>query len=339
MSLVKHGKYYWLDIRIKGKRIRRSLRTGNKLEALYRFKEARDKLLAEHGADDKIRFSDFCQKYLDWAWTSKPKVAPKEQQRLRRIQNFFEGMKVFYLEDITPYHIEKLKTDLLMRGLKKSTINGWLQVLRGLFYRAIDWEVYGKPNPLKKVRFFKVQSDIQGLSKEDIARVLEAAKVIQDMPLSPIQACFYDIVVLALNTGLRRSELLNLRWRNVKDESLEIKGKGDKFRTVPLNKAAKEIIARQPRRTEFVFDVSNRNNATVLHNTTKRVSKMAGVDFHLHLLRHAFSSMLMEKGVDIVTLGAILGHSKTSISLIYTHTDEERKRKAVEILEEKTKNE
>jgi len=121
MSLVKVGKYYWPDIRIKGKRIRRSLRTGNKLEALYRFKEARDNLLAEHDAGDKIRFSDFCRKYLDWAWVSKPKVAPKEQQRLRKIQYFFEGLKVFYLEDITPYQIEKLKADLLMRGLKKST--------------------------------------------------------------------------------------------------------------------------------------------------------------------------------------------------------------------------
>jgi len=182
------------------------------------------------------------------------------------------------------------------------------------------------------VRFFKTQSAIQGFSKEDLARVREAAKAIQDAPLSPIQACFYDIVVLALNTGLRRSELLNLRWRNVKDESLEIKGKGGKFRTVPLNKAAKEVIMKQPRRAEFVFDVPNRNNATVQHNTTKRVSRMADVDFHLHLLRHAFSSRLLEKGVDIVTLGAILGHSKTSISLIYTHTDEERKRKAVDLL-------
>ncbi|GAH88844.1 unnamed protein product, partial [marine sediment metagenome] len=95
---------------------------------------------------------------------------------IKESDNFFQDLEIAYLDDITPYHIEKLKADLLARGLKKSTINGWLQILRGMFYRAIDWEVYSKPNPLKKVRFFKAQRAVQGLSREDLARVLEAAK-------------------------------------------------------------------------------------------------------------------------------------------------------------------
>lgn len=333
LSIIRHGKYFWLDIRIKGKRIRRSLHTASKFEALDRYKEKKDELLAEYDAGDKILFSDFCTRYIEWAFTSKPKVAIKEEQRLKIIRRFIEDkLEIKHLEDITPFHIEQFKSKLKNDGLKKSTINGWLQVLRGLFYRAIDWEVYSKPNPLKKVRFFKAESATQGLSKGEISRVLDAAKAISDKPYSPIQVCFYDIVVLALNTGLRRSELLNLKWRDIKEGSLEIKGKGDKIRIVPLNKIANDVIMKQARRGEFIFDVPNRNNATVLHRTTERVSKMAGVDFHLHLCRHAFCTSLVERGVDFVTVGAILGHSTVTMSLIYAHTDEERKKKAVDLL-------
>lgn len=335
MSISRHGKIYWLDIRIKGKRIRRSLETENRNVALSRYAPLREKLLEKH-LGEKVKFSDFCNQYLDWAWSSKPKIALKEKQRLKRIQDFFVKLDIVHLDDITPYHIEKLKADLQARGLKRSTINGWLQILRGLFYRAIDWEVYSKPNPLKKVRFFRIQSAIQGLSREELVRALEAAKAISEMPLSKLQEIFYDLVVFGLNTGMRRSEVLNLTWKSVKNDSVEIIGKGEKKRTVPLNKTAKEIILKQPRREEFVFNVENRNNASLFHNTTRRLEKIAGVKFHYHLLRHAFTTSLVERGVDFVTIGAILGHSTVTMSLIYSHTDKEKMRKAVDLLGHKS---
>lgn len=332
MSIKKVGKYYWLDIRIKGKRIRRSLHTTNKLEALYQFKEKRDELMAEYGTGNKTRFSAFSKQYLDWARTTKPKVAIKEEQRLERIKEFFKRQGIVYLEDITPHHVEKLKSELRARRLKKSTVNGWLQILRCMFYKAIDWEVYAKPNPLKKVKFYRKEGRIRPLSKQEIEGVLTTARRISDSPLSPVQICFHDIVILALNTGLRRSELLNLRWRDVNGYELDIKGKGEKYRTVPLNSEARKVIDSQPQRTEFIFDVPNRNNATALHNTTRRVSEAIGRPFHLHLLRHAFTTSLLERGVDLVTIGAILGHSTVSMSLIYSHTDKEKQKKAVELL-------
>ena len=77
----------------------------------------------------------------------------------------------------------------------------------------------------------------------------------------------------------------------------------------------------------------NRNNTSLLHNTMKRVEKMTGVRFKFHHLRHAFTTSLVEKGVDFVTIGAILGHSSISMSLIYSHTDEEKMRRAVDLLD------
>jgi len=169
MGISKHGKIFWLDIRIKGKRIRQSLRTENRNEALARYAPLREKLL-EKNLGEKIKFSDFCKKYLDWAWSSKPASALREQQRLRIIQDFFQGLEIVYLDDITPYNVEQLKTELKEGKLSKATINRYLQILRGLFYRAIDWEIYKKANPLKKIRFYKEERAIQGLSGKDISR-------------------------------------------------------------------------------------------------------------------------------------------------------------------------
>jgi site-specific recombinase XerD len=60
---------------------------------------------------------------------------------------------------------------------------------------------------------------------------------------------------------------------------------------------------------------------------------VTGIYFHFHLLRHYFTTFLLEKGVDFVTIGSLLGHSKITTSLIYSHTDRERKRRALELLE------
>ena len=332
MLISKHGKTWWLDIRIKGKRIRRSLRTENRNEALARYAPLREKLLEKH-LGDKVKFSDFCKKYLDWAWSSKPASTPREQQRLKKIQDLFQGLEIVYLDDITPYHIEQLKAELKKRKLSKATINRYLQILRGLFYRAIDWEIYRKPNPLKKIRFYKEERAIQGLSGKDLGRILEAAKNISTSPNSPLQKVFYDLCILALNTGMRKSEILDLKWKDIKGDEVEIIGKGLKRRVVPLNSAARAIIERQPKKNEHLFDLLNRHQQDLFRRTIGQIRKRTGVDFHFHLLRHSFTTRLIEKGIDFVTVGELLGHSKVSTSLIYSHTDKEKKRKAVSLLE------
>jgi integrase len=73
--------------------------------------------------------------------------------------------------------------------------------------------------------------------------------------------------------------------------------------------------------------------STGLRRTIGQIRKATGIDFHFHLLRHFFTTALLEKGVDFVTIGSLLGHSKITTSLIYSHTDRERKKRALELLE------
>lgn len=161
---------------------------------------------------------------------------------------------------------------------------------------------------------------------------MKAAREISGDPQSDLQKAFYDLVVFALNTGLRKSEILNLKWRDIKGEDIEVKGKGEKQRMVPLNETALGIIEKQPKKTAYVFDVPYRNQQDLLRRTVLQLRKRPGIPdlFHFHLLRHTFTTRLIEKGVDFVTISEILGHSKITTSLIYSHTDKDRKKRAVD---------
>ena len=112
--LYKSRRFYWLDIRVNGKRIRRSLDTTNKLEALSLYAEKKEELIKEL-REGKVRFEDFCETYLEWAWTAKPASTRHEEQRLEKIKDFFKSIDLVYLSDITPYHIEQLKVYLRSR--------------------------------------------------------------------------------------------------------------------------------------------------------------------------------------------------------------------------------
>jgi len=344
--LKKHGRFFWLDIYIGGKRVRRSLKTGNKFEALDEYKKVKDKLLTEHRGGD-VKFADFAKKYIDWAWSSKPASADREEQRLKKIQTFFEGLGIAFLSDITPYHIEQLKAHLLEKGrvvkmsdgqkkevgLDKATVNRYLQLLRGMFYRAIDWEVYSKPNPVKKVKFFREERERRALSHEELQRILEAARAIAVKARSPLQKAFPDLILFAAHTGLRKSEILNLRWKDMREDEISVLGKGSRRRAVPLNKIAQAILDRQVKRGDYIFDIPNRDRKDLFRRTVAQIAKRTGIDFGFHDLRHYFTTALIEKGIDLITISAILGHSKTMTSLIYSHTDKEKKEKAIGLLD------
>jgi len=197
----------------------------------------------------------------------------------------------------------------------------------------MDWGLYPGPNPLRRVKFYREVSPIKPLSVSELEKVLEAARAISDDPASPLQKAFYDLVLFALNTGLRKAELLGLRWRDIKDGEIIVRGKGDKMREVPLNRTAQVILARQPRRSEFVFFIPNYDRPGLFRRTTVLISKRTGIHFHFHLLRHSFASRLLRAGVDIVTISNLLGHGRVMTSLLYSHSDPEQKRKAVSSLD------
>lgn len=347
MRTYKRGGVIWCDAVINGHRIRRSLHTDEKLLANARARDMQARLVLETGPQGPD-LRAFGEKYIAWAWQSKPASAKRDEDRWHILEKWFAGRGVVRLGQITPAMVEDWKLDIKARGhipklkggkpvkdiqpgpLAKATVNRYLQLMRGAFNRASDWGLWEGPNPVRKVRFYAEDRQVRPLSREDVGKILAAAAQISAHPRSPLQRVFADLVGFALNTGMRKSEILYLRWRDVQDGEAFIRGKGDRSRRVPLNAAASAIAARQPRRSEFVFHVPNRGQHDAIRHTVTRAGKLAGVEWHFHLLRHFFTSAAIGAGVDIATVGNILGHSAASVTLLYSHVSRERARAAVD---------
>jgi len=172
-------------------------------------------------------------------------------------------------------------------------------------------------------------------------------------PLPARSGAFADylrpIVLIALNTGLRRGELLALRWAdiNLERRTLTVRGSGAKSaqtRHVPLNVEAHRILegwkAQQEQTDGFVFP--GRNGAALTHfkRSWAGVLESAGLAFppehprrfRFHDARHDFASKLVMAGVDLNVVRALLGHSDISMTLRYAHLAPEHLAAAVERL-------
>ncbi len=204
-----------------------------------------------------------------------------------------------------------------------------MALLKHLLTKAVE---KGKieHNPAKGVK----------LSKENNKRtrflsIAEYNALLEACPSATLQ----HIVVLALNTGMRKSELLRLQWQhvNLRQGFLEIlEQKNGNYDTVPLNKTALELLRSIPRRvdSEYVFPgtIPGQPFADLKRQFAKaiRKAKLQGVCFHT--LRHSAASHLAMNGIDLQTIGEILRHKDYSTTLRYAHLSPTHKKAAVDKL-------
>ena len=134
-----------------------------------------------------------------------------------------------------------------------------------------------------------------------------------------------DIIRLLLLTGCRKSELLYLQWDEVLDDRLALQQSKTGPRTVFLNAEARNIIARQPKFSKYVFpsftDPSEARSSEL--SLWKKVRNAAGIeDVRLHDLRHTFASHAAMAGVPIPVLSRLLGHTQIRMTLRYAHVSD-----------------
>lgn len=161
---------------------------------------------------------------------------------------------------------------------------------------------------------------------------------------SPRDLC---IITLFLNCGLRLSELCSINIANIKGDTLKVIGKGDKERTIYLNKASiksinKYLIVRneiadkihaEDKEALFISGKYQRINKRTVERIIKKYVGAAGLDtdkYTPHKLRHTSATLLHKHGgVDVKTLQEILGHENVSTTQIYVHVDDETLREAI----------
>ena len=288
----------------------------------------------KHGIESKrenIRFSDFAKIYLeDYMMTVRRNFKP-DVYRLQILCRYFKNVD---LRIVTPLVIERFRKSRLKAGNTKSTCNRYLQLLKRMFNVAIE-EGYAEENPVRKVKFFSEKDNMKErtLTDEEERKLMETCS----KPLS-------SIIAVALNTGMRRAEILNLRWCHVDLKARRIKvekTKSEKVRFIPINNVLFYELGRlkgENNQSPYVFfNPETGKPYQDMKTGFKGALRRAGIEgMRFHDLRHTFASRLVEKGVDIETVRDLLGHHSITITQRYTHSTDDRKKAAVELLRRKT---
>jgi integrase len=149
------------------------------------------------------------------------------------------------------------------------------------------------------------------------------------------------IVLLAMNTGMRRGEILSLRWENVSFDTKTLTvqfehAKSGKTRHIPLNGEALRTLQNwqtDTGDTGIVFKGQNGNAMTDVGKGWEKLLDDAGItNFRFHDLRHHFASKLVMASVDLNTVRELLGHGDLAMTLRYAHLAPEHKAAAVNLI-------
>jgi integrase len=331
VAVIKRGKKWQYDFWVNGKRYRGSI------------PEARVKAQAER-AVTKIRDSIYEGKYfkavkapaltkfveevfLPWCKANN-RTWREFGYRSATIMKHFGNAR---MNEISPFQIEKFKMDrrrgVTRRGTQRSpaAVNRELGTLSRIFSLAIEHDLISM-NPCRNVRFFREDNERTRYLTEDEETKLFSVLYDQRQHLA-------GIVGLALQTGMRRRELLQLRWSHIDFEREVIhvvnnraegtRTKSGRNRQVPMTSTARALLDQLSAEatSEFVFcNPDTRLPRTDIKRAFTTACRKAGiVDFHFHDLRHTAATRLGDAGVDAIKLAAIMGWSDVRMAMRYTH--------------------
>lgn len=251
-----------------------------------------------------------------------------KNSKIETIKSFFGANKPS--QDIKRSDIEDFRRFLLdTKKLSKATVNKYVCVLSKAFNLAIDDNLL-LINPCRGIKKLKEDNEIpRYLSTE------EEKNLFRELPehLKPIVIC-------ALQTGLRRSNILNLRWEQIDFDFgfIEIEkqeNKGHKEIKIPISDKLMNVfnaIGLQEQGYVFVNPLTNKPYNTIRKGFLEACKRAGVKNFRFHDLRHTVGTRLIEKGVDIKTVQELFAHSSIVTTQRYLHTSVNRKRNAIAVL-------
>jgi len=276
--------------------------------------------------DSLITVDEIAEDFLKYSKNNK-KSYFRDVICVNHLLGFFGGKR---LNTISPNLIEQYKCKRLDEGrLKPATVNREIACLKVMFNWAIK---NGKAtaNPMKQVRLLRENNTrTRYLSGEEIVILLDN--------------CTHNIrpiVITALTTGMRRGEILNLKWDDVNIPQKVIiisNSKSGRMREIPickmLDKTLKECYNLKHSKCEYVFCNEQNEQYRSINSTFQNIVKKAKIpDFTFHDMRHTAASYLVMLGVDLATVRDILGHQTINMTLRYAHLSPVHKREAIDRL-------
>jgi integrase len=353
MSIFKRGSVYWYHFLFNGEHIQRSTKQGNprtarQIEAAFKTALAK----GEVGITERKKAPGFKAAIKSFlAWSEREHAAHPATHRRYKVSSiallsYFRDVPIDRIttEDVEGFKATRAMETATVRGKEKgkrkntgkrirpATLNRELACLKALFNHALKSDFTFR-NPVSRVDFLPENNEqTRVLTYDEQAKYLAEA--------TPL---LRDVTTLMLETGMRPEEVYRIQPGNVNLSGGFLFNPFGKTkaarRRVPLTVTARNVLARRMTglETPFLFPceidparpVPKVNNA---HDRAVKKSKVA--PFRLYDLRHTWATRAAESGIDLVTLAALLGHSKIQMVLRYAHPTQEHQARSVERMEQ-----
>ena len=341
---IKKGSFF-VAFSYKGKRYRMKIAAQNMEQAKKIATEIEYEVLAGNSKVlqklKQVTLSELAARYLEYAKSSK-RSWDRDIVSLKNILNMvIDNKKLgdYAVDSIKVAHIQKyqvlrkreLNERYAARGIAVedrnfATCNRELACLRHIFNMGIEWELLSK-NPVvsKAIKFDKERSRGRTLEDDEFFRLLKVCT-----------GQLYQIVIVALNTGMRRGEILGLKWENVKVDQgkIEVKHtKTDEDRFIPINAFLRSLLGSMPRRSGYLFVNRQGGKMSSIKTAWGNAIRKAGIeDFHFHDLRHTVATRLARAKVTESVIAMIHGHKRSTMTARYINPHWDEMAEAVEVL-------
>jgi integrase len=240
----------------------------------------------------------------------------RDEELLKPLCKLFGSKK---LSDISTKDIEEFKL-VRIKEVSPATLNRSLSVLRHLFNLAKRWKKFFGDNPVSIAGLLEENNIVERiLTLEEQNRLIESS------------ICYLrPIIIAALNTGMRRGEILGLKWSDIDWDNnlitiIQTNSKSKKQRKIFINSVLKKQLVElklQSGGNEHVFLDDNGNRLREIKNGFNAACKRAGIEgLRFHDLRHTAATRMIEAGGNIVAVSKILGHSDIKTTMRYTHPE------------------
>ena len=328
--LYKRGNVYWFDFRINGTRYRESTGKTKRRDAEEVLHDKREKTKGGECLGTKtIRDCTvvvLAAEYSKWVKFQKSYISSK-RFFVKHIVETFGNLRV---RDLNARIVEQWQT-MRLEHSKPATVNRITSCLRHMITQGQKWEMVDDESAkrIKSVKLLKEDNKrLRFLTLEECQRLIACCRE----HLKPI-------VTVALHTGMRRSQILGLRWEQIdlthKFILLETSKNGERCE-IPIDDTLLKMFEEMPHSIESIYVFTDRDGKP--YKSVKRsfntALRKAGIhDFRFHDLRHTTASHLVMAGIDLTTVKELLGHKDIKMTLRYAHLAPGHKRKAVQVLD------
>lgn len=261
--------------------------------------------------EDEVTLKELLDRYCK-SITPEKKGAKQETSRIARLMR--QPLAQMKFTKLTKADFARYRDQRVTEGKAPSTIRNELNLIRHLYRIAIaEWGYDTLTNPLDNLRMPKMNPGRSRRLSED-----EEKRLFAEAEKTP---ALLAAIIVAIDTGMRRSEIVGMRWSliNLGDRILLLKDtKNGESREVPLTKRVKEALMHLPKMPND--RVWPWGNPDTLSHSFEDACVAAGINnLRFHDLRHEAASRLFEKNLGIMHVAAITGHKTLHMLKRYTH--------------------